>query len=61
MQAQRFREIKQREADHRSMVVAKKRTRSAMGLQRRVSLAGNGAKWRITNWRQVARAMSKWA
>jgi hypothetical protein len=30
-------------------------------LQRRASLVGNGAKWRITNFSQVAQAMSKWA
>jgi len=29
--------------------------------QRRASLVGDGAKWRITNFKQVARAMSKWA
>jgi hypothetical protein len=29
--------------------------------QRRTSLVGDGAKWRITNFKQVARAMSKWA
>jgi hypothetical protein len=28
--------------------------------QRRASLVGNGAKWRITNLKQVAQAIAKW-
>ncbi|HTE94661.1 MAG TPA: hypothetical protein VK678_14275 [Bradyrhizobium sp.] len=46
------------------MVAARKAARStqaAAKLQRRASLVGNGAKWRITNFKQVARAMAKWA
>jgi len=31
-----------------------------MARQRQVSLVGDGAKWRITNLRQVAGAMAKW-
>jgi hypothetical protein len=57
----RYTEIKQREAQSRSVVMSSKGTRSAARQQRRVSLAGNGAKWRITNWPRVARAMAKWA
>jgi hypothetical protein len=38
-----------------------KGTRLAAKQQRRVSLAGDGAKWRITNWRRVTTAMAKWA
>ena len=34
---------------------------AAAALQERASLVGKGAKWRITNFKQVARAMSKWA
>jgi len=58
-----FREIKRQEARSR-MVAARKAARStqaAAKLQRRASLVGNGAKWRITNFKQVARAMAKWA
>ncbi len=45
------------------MAVMRKARRSpqaAAALQRRASLVGNGAKWRITNFEQVARALSKW-
>jgi len=35
-------------------------SRSALARQRQVSLVGDGAKWRITNLRQVAGAMAKW-
>jgi hypothetical protein len=34
---------------------------AAAALQHRASLVGNAAKWRITNFKQVARAMSQWA
>ena len=61
VKVRRYDEIKQREAQSRSMVMGSKGTRSAARQQRRVSLAGNGAKWRITNWQRVARAMAKWA
>jgi hypothetical protein len=36
-------------------------SRSALAYQRQVSLVGDGAKWQITNLRQVAAAMAKWA
>jgi hypothetical protein len=59
-----FNEIKRREAQSR-MAAARKARRSpqaAAALQRRASLVGDGAKWRITNWKEVARAMAKqWA
>ena len=61
VKARRYSEIKQREADSRSAVMGSKGTRTAARQQRRVSLAGDGAKWRITNWGQVAEAMAKWA
>jgi hypothetical protein len=54
-------EIKQLEADRRRGVLRSKGTRTAARVQRRVSLVGNAAMWRITNWRQVASAMAKWA
>ena len=58
-----FSEVKRQEAQRR-MAAARKARRSpqaAAAQQRRASLVGDGAKWRITNFKQVARAMSKWA
>ena len=58
-----FREVKRLEANSR-MAAARKARRSpqaAAALQQRASLVGKGDKWRITNFKQVARAMSKWA
>jgi len=58
-----FHELKMQEAQSR-MAAARKARRSpqaAATLQRRASLVGNGAKWRITNLNQVARAIAKWA
>jgi hypothetical protein len=58
-----FNEVKRQEAVSR-MTAARKARRSpqsAVALQQRASLVGKGAKWRITNFKQVARAMSKWA
>jgi hypothetical protein len=34
---------------------------AAAAEQKRASLVGNGAKWRITNLNEVARAIAKWA
>jgi hypothetical protein len=58
-----FNEVKRREAESRVAAVRKARRspRAATALQERASLVGKGAKWRITNFKQVARAMSKWA
>ena len=61
MNVRRHNEIKQHEADRRLAVMRSKGTHSAARVQRRVSLVGDGAKWRITNWRQMATAMAKWA
>jgi hypothetical protein len=58
-----FHEVKRHEAQSR-MAAARKARRSpktAAALQERASLMGNGVKWRITNFKQVARAMAKWA
>lgn len=55
--------MKRQEAQAR-MTAGRKARRSpqaAAEQQRRASLVGSGAKWRITNFKQVARAMSKWA
>jgi hypothetical protein len=56
-----YSEIKKQEAKRRLAVMRHRGSRSAVARQRQVSLVGNGAKWRITNLRQVAEAMAKWA
>ena len=58
-----FEAMKRQEARSRMAAIRKAR-RSPMATaaqQKRASLVGDGAKWRITNWKQVARAMAKWA
>jgi len=57
-----FNKVKEQEARSR-MAAARKARRSpqaAAALQRRASLVGDGAKWRITNLNEVARAMARW-
>jgi hypothetical protein len=61
MKSSRFEAIKKQEAAHRLTVMRSRGTRSAARVQRRVSLVGDGAKWRITNLPQVVAAMAKWA
>ena len=58
-----FDKVKRQEAQSRMAAARKARRspRAAAKLQKRASLVGNGAKWRITNFKQIARAMSKWA
>jgi hypothetical protein len=58
-----FNEVKRQEVQSRMTALRKARhsPKAAAALQKRASLAGNGAKWRITNFKQVARAMSQWA
>jgi hypothetical protein len=56
-----YSEIKDQEAKQRRIVMAQRGSRTALACQREVSLVGDGAKWRITNLRQVAMAMAKWA
>jgi hypothetical protein len=58
-----FHKIKNQEAQSRMAAInqARRNPLAAARLQRRASLVGGGAKWRITNFKQVARAMSKWA
>jgi hypothetical protein len=55
-----FNAVKRQEVRSRMMALreARRSPQAAAAIQRRVSLAG-GAKWRITNFRQVARALSK--
>jgi hypothetical protein len=57
-----FNKVKEQEARSR-MSAARKARRSpqaAAALQRRASLVGDGAKWRITNFNKVARAIARW-
>ena len=61
MKVRSHRDVKKREAAQRSVVVRRRGTRGAARTQRRVSLVGDGAKWRITNLPQVFAAMAKWA
>jgi hypothetical protein len=59
-----FREAKQQEAQSRMAAIrrARRGPQAAAREQQRASLVGNGAKWRITNLNEVARAMAKkWA
>jgi hypothetical protein len=61
MRRMSFSEIKRREAQSRMAAIRKARRspRAAAALQRRASLVGDGAKWRITNFKEVARAMAR--
>ena len=56
-----FREMKKQEAENRMAAIrrARRSPAAAAAEQRRASLVGNGAKWRITNLNEVARAMAK--
>ena len=55
-----FNHMKRQEARNRAVVRRARRSPTAAALQRSVSLVGDGAKWRITNLNQVARAIAKW-
>ena len=63
MKTVNFNAVKRQEARSRLAAARKARSspKAAAALQRRVSLVGNGAKWRITNLNEVARAIAKWA
>jgi hypothetical protein len=58
-----FYQVKRQEAQRRVALMreAKRSPQAAAAIQKRVSLVGNGAKWKITNFKQFARAMSQWA
>lgn len=59
-----FNEVKKQEAQSRMAAIrrARRSPQAAAEEQRRASLVGDGAKWRITNLNEVARAMAKeWA
>jgi lipase chaperone LimK len=57
-----FNTLKKEEARSRmtDLRAARRNPSAARKIQRRVSLVGNGAKWRITNLNQVAHAIAKW-
>ena len=57
-----FNEVKKQEARSRMAAIRKARRspQAAAEQQRRASLVGNGAKWRVTNSKQVAQAIAKW-
>jgi len=56
-----FSQMKKQEAENRMAAIrrARRSPAAAAAEQRRASLVGDGAKWRITNFKQVARAMAK--
>jgi hypothetical protein len=56
-----FNELKRQETRSRMSAIRKARRspRAASALQRRFSLVGNRAKWRITNLNEVARAIAR--
>jgi len=58
-----FNQMKRQEAESRMAAIRKARRSpaAAAAQQRRASLLGACAKWRITNLKQVARAMAEWA
>jgi hypothetical protein len=57
-----FEELKRQEARNRMAAIrrARRSPQAAAKEQRRASLVGNSAKWRITNLNEVARAIAKW-
>ena len=61
MKAVSFKALKEAEARKRmaDLRAARRSPRAAAEIQRRVSLVGSGAKWHITNFREVARAMAQ--
>ena len=56
-----FRQMKKQEAENRMAAIrrARRSPAAAAAEQKRASLVGNGAKWRITNLNEVVRAMAK--
>jgi len=62
MKALSFNELKRRKERNRMAAIrrASRSPQAAAAEQRRASLVGDGAKWRITNLNQVARAIARW-
>lgn len=63
MKAVDFHAVKRQETRSRVRLArqAARSRKSAVIIQKRVSLVGDGAKWEITNFKQFARATSQWA
>jgi hypothetical protein len=59
-----FKQVKKLEAQNRMAAIrrARRSPAAAAAEQKRASLVGDGAKWRITNFAQVVRALAnaKW-
>jgi hypothetical protein len=57
-----FNQMKRQEGESRMAAIRKARRSpaAAAAQQRRASLVGDGAQWRITNMNQVARAIARW-
>ena len=62
MKTPSFNQIKEQEARNRMAALrrARRSPKAAAAEQRRASLVGNSAKWKITNLNQVARAIARW-
>jgi hypothetical protein len=56
-----FKQVKKLETQNRMAAIRRARhsPAAAAAEQKRASLAGDGAKWRITNFPEVARALAK--
>jgi hypothetical protein len=56
-----FQEMKRQEAESRMRAIrqARRSPHAAAALQKRASLVGDGAKWRITNFKEVAKALAR--
>jgi hypothetical protein len=56
-----FEQVKRLEARNRMAAIrrARRSPAAAAAEQKRASLVGDGAKWKITNWREFAKAASK--
>jgi hypothetical protein len=56
-----FKQVKRQEAENRMAAIRRARRSPAAAAieQKRASLVGDGAKWRITNLKQVVRALAK--
>jgi hypothetical protein len=56
-----FNQVKRQEAQSRMAALRKARRSpaAAAALQKRASLVGDGAKWHITNFKEVVRAIAK--
>jgi hypothetical protein len=56
-----FEQVKRQEAENRMAAIrrARRSPAAAAAEQRRASLVGEGAKWKITNFAEVARAIGK--